>query len=60
MILIVSNERDITSDYVVLELRRRCISYFRLNSERLSDANVRCQWRFGRPDWDLSSPTGRC
>jgi glutathione synthase/RimK-type ligase-like ATP-grasp enzyme len=53
MILLVSNERDITTDYVVLELRRRGAPYFRLNSERLSDANVRCQWRSGRPDWQI-------
>ncbi|WP_417814207.1 MvdC/MvdD family ATP grasp protein [Thalassospira alkalitolerans] len=35
MILIVSNERDLTADYIVLELVRRGISYIRLNSENL-------------------------
>lgn len=55
-ILLLSNERDITTDYVVLELRRRGIPYFRLNSERLSDASVRCHWRSDRPDWDIIFP----
>ena len=54
MMLLVSNERDITTDYVVLELQRRGVPYFRLNSERLSDAHVRCQWRSGRPDWQIA------
>lgn len=54
MILLISNERDVTTDYVILELRRRDVLYFRLNSERLSDANVRCFWRSGRPDWQVA------
>jgi hypothetical protein len=53
MMLLVSNERDITTDYVVLELQRRGVPYFRLNSERLPDARVQCQWRSGRPDWKI-------
>ncbi len=53
MIFLVSNERDITTDYVVLELRRRGVSFFRLNSERLSDASVRCHWRSGQPVWQV-------
>jgi hypothetical protein len=53
MIFLVSNERDITTDYVVLELRRRGVPFFRLNSERLPDASVQCRWRSGRPDWKV-------
>lgn len=53
MILLVSNERDITTDYVVLELQRRDIPYLRLNSERLPDARVCCRWWSGRPDWQI-------
>ncbi len=54
MMLLVSNERDITTDYVVLELQRRGLPYFRLNSERLSDGLVRCEWQLGRPVWWIS------
>src|ERR1700761_883029 len=53
MILLVSNERDITTDYVVLELQRRTLPYFRLNSERLSHARTRCRWGLGKPEWQL-------
>lgn len=35
MILIVTNKRDITCDLIVLELQRRFLSYFRLNTEDL-------------------------
>lgn len=41
MILLVSNERDITTDYLVIELKRRALPFFRLNSERLPLAKVR-------------------
>ena len=43
MILLVSNERDLTTDYIVLALQRRKIPYFRLNTERLAAARMRCQ-----------------
>ncbi|MEO4017256.1 MvdC/MvdD family ATP grasp protein [Pseudomonas rossensis] len=35
MLLLVTNQRDITMDYVVAEIRRRDVPYFRLNTERL-------------------------
>lgn len=35
MILLVTNRRDITMDYVVAELQRRELPYFRLNTEQL-------------------------
>ncbi|MEF2031717.1 MvdC/MvdD family ATP grasp protein [Pseudomonas aeruginosa] len=38
MLLLVTNRRDITMDYVVAELQRRDIPYFRLNTEQLPQA----------------------
>lgn len=38
MLLLVTNRRDITMDYVVAELQRRGTSYFRLNTEQLPQA----------------------
>lgn len=38
MLLLVTNRRDITMDYVVAELLRRKIAYFRLNTEQLPEA----------------------
>lgn len=54
MILLLSNERDITTDYIVLELQRREVPYFRLNSERVSDANIRCSWQSGLLSWQIT------
>jgi len=36
MILLVTNKRDITSDYIVMELKKRGVQYFRLNTEDLT------------------------
>ena len=36
MFLVVTNESDVTSDYIILELRDRGHPFFRLNTERLS------------------------
>lgn len=51
MILIVTNERDLTSDYVVLELRRRGLPFHRLNSERFSETKVSFDPRCGEDAW---------
>ncbi|HEV2567958.1 MvdC/MvdD family ATP grasp protein [Sphingomonas sp.] len=40
MILLVTNKRDITSDFVVLELKRRGADFVRLNTEDLPSASV--------------------
>lgn len=48
MLLLVTNRRDVTSDYVVLELQRRGLSYGRLNTEDLAAAHAR--WRFAPPN----------
>ena len=53
MLLLVTNHRDITIDYVVTELRRRHKAFFRLNTENLSTA--RCTMSaFPRNAWSLS------
>ncbi len=51
MILIVTNERDLTSDYIVLELRRRKLPFYRLNTERLSEAKVSFSPERGENAW---------
>lgn len=51
MILIVTNERDLTTDYIVLELRRRNIAFCRLNSERLPGAKILFNPRWGEDGW---------
>ncbi|MGC6830418.1 MvdC/MvdD family ATP grasp protein [Pseudomonas aeruginosa] len=38
MLLLVTNRRDITTDYVVAEIQRRRLPYFRLNTELLPQA----------------------
>lgn len=38
--LIVTNQRDITSDYIVRELKRRGLSFFRLNTEVLAASEL--------------------
>ncbi len=38
--LIVTNKRDLTSDFIVQELRRRELDYFRLNTEDISSYSI--------------------
>ena len=52
MILIVSNARDITTDFIVLELQRRGLAYLRLNSEALPQATVSFGTS-GDHDWSI-------
>lgn len=40
MILLVTNKRDVTTDFVVLELRRRGVPFFRLNTEDLPQCEI--------------------
>lgn len=52
MLLLVTNRRDITIDYVVAELKRRKTPFFRLNTEDLPSA--RCTMSaFPRSAWSL-------
>tara|TARA_R110000787_G_scaffold43856_2_gene107379 strand:- start:1712 stop:2659 length:948 start_codon:yes stop_codon:yes gene_type:complete len=41
MILLATNKRDITTDFIVMELARRGVPYFRLNTEDLPQTVVR-------------------
>ncbi|MBC7907124.1 MAG: hypothetical protein H7Y60_10305 [Rhodospirillaceae bacterium] len=51
MILVLTNERDLTSDYVVLELQRRGLPFVRLNSERLPEGTVAFDPALGADGW---------
>lgn len=52
MILLVTNRQDLTTDFIVLELQRRGLPYFRLNTEALGEAEVRIG--FGSAgDWSI-------
>lgn len=60
-VLIVSNELDVSVDWVVRELRNRSVSYFRLNTERLPEFAIviepsREVWAMSRGEtsYDLS------
>ena len=37
MILLITNKEDVTVDYVVCELQRRELSYYRLNTEEIPE-----------------------
>ena len=53
MLLLVTNRRDITIDFVVAELKRRQMPFYRLNSEELPSA--RCTMAaYPRNAWSLS------
>lgn len=54
MILLVTNKRDITSDFIVLELRKRGLSFHRLNTEDLPSAVIRFRPELGQ-DWEIES-----
>lgn len=41
-VLIATNREDVTSDFIVLELQRRALPYYRLNVEQIAD----CHFRF--------------
>ncbi|PNG38232.1 hypothetical protein A1395_09015 [Pseudomonas protegens] len=53
MLLLVTNCRDITMDYVVAELRRRGQPFFRLNTEQLPQA-LCSMAGFPRDAWSIS------
>lgn len=52
-ILLVTSERDITSDFVVLELQRRALPYFRLNTERIHECMI--AYRPETAEWTIRS-----
>lgn len=41
MILLVTNRRDVTTDFVVAELSRRGQSFFRFNTDVANEADLR-------------------
>ncbi|WP_158918710.1 MvdC/MvdD family ATP grasp protein [Caulobacter sp. S45] len=53
MILLVTNERDLTTDYLVRELDRRGEPFVRLNTERLPQMTVRLGME-ADSDWSLT------
>ena len=53
MILFFTNARDITTDYVVLELQRRRLAYLRVNTERISEAALRLGFD-DADDWSIT------
>lgn len=52
MILLVTNKSDITTDFIVLELRRRGLAFHRLNSEDLPSAALRFRPEAGQ-GWEI-------
>jgi len=56
LILLATNKRDITSDFVALELERRKLPFFRLNTETLSHAVVSFRPQLGRRGWVVEYP----
>jgi len=53
LILIATSERDLTSDYVVLELKRRALPFFRFNTETLARAEARFRPDQGERAWTI-------
>ena len=57
MILLITNKRDITTDYIVRELQKRGLSYYRLNTESL--ANYECSIGYeSLDDWRIGNVNG--
>lgn len=55
MILLVTNKRDLTTDFIVVELQRRGRTFHRLNTEDLPQARVRFDPRADR-GWEIDLP----
>ncbi|MCM5507146.1 hypothetical protein [Vibrio sp. SCSIO 43169] len=59
MILLVTNQRDLTTDYIVRELKNRSIPYHRLNTENLP--SYKCSIGHSHiDDWNIGEITGSC
>jgi hypothetical protein len=60
VLLIVTNESDLASDFLVLRLQERQVPYFRLNTERLGDTvNAQIVVDGARSHFELSNVEGR-
>ena len=55
MILLVTNKRDLTTDFIVVELKRRGRAFYRLNTESLPQTRVRFDPRPGH-GWEIETP----
>lgn len=56
MILLATNQRDITTDFIVLELQKRGITYFRLNTENIAQYKIDIDIHDG--DFSISTDRG--
>lgn len=52
MILLVTNKRDLTTDFIVVELKRRGVEFFRFNTEDMPSASV--VFKSAKGEWTLS------
>jgi glutathione synthase/RimK-type ligase-like ATP-grasp enzyme len=59
VILLATNKRDLTSDFVALALEKRKLPFFRLNTEDLSGATIRFQPEHGEQGWTAIFSDGR-
>ncbi|MBY7813861.1 hypothetical protein KW448_19710 [Vibrio fluvialis] len=57
MILLVTNQRDLTTDYIVRELKSRELPYFRLNTENIPQYNCKIGYQH-KDDWSIDKLTG--
>lgn len=57
MYLVVTNKRDLTSDFIILELQRRRLQYLRLNTEDMPKSVFRC-CPGSNDSWQLDIPGG--
>lgn len=53
-VLIITNQEDITTDFIVLELKRRGIPYFRLNTETIAQSRIEFDPSSGKDSFKLS------
>jgi hypothetical protein len=56
-VLVLSNRRDLTTDYVVRELARRNMPFFRLNTESLASCSLTFDPSIGSFDIALADTT---
>lgn len=57
MILLVTNQRDLTTDYIVRELQDRKVPYYRLNTETISDHKCSIGYK-SLDDWNIGNIEG--
>jgi glutathione synthase/RimK-type ligase-like ATP-grasp enzyme len=55
LILIATNQRDLTADYVVLELQNQGLHYYRLNTETITKSSICFSPGAGKDGWSLKT-----